>query len=151
MTRIGTIAIGFALLATAPAAADEAATVRAYFAAYNASKFAVVGLSESLSRELKQYGIGVSVLCPMIVETGLTERSMRMRAGEKAATGPAPQIPATEQMRGGVKQPEEVAERVVRAIDRGQLYILTHEEQREILKRRAERLDAVFAPEAWGS
>ena len=41
-----------------------------YFAAYNASKFAVVGLSESLSRELKQYGIGVSVLCPMIVETG---------------------------------------------------------------------------------
>ena len=120
-----------------------------YFAAYNASKFAVVGLSESLSRELKQYGIGVSVLCPMIVETGLTERSMRMRAGEKAATGPAPQIPATEQMRGGVKQPEEVAERVVRAIDRGQLYVLTHEEQREILKRRANRLDAAFAPEAW--
>lgn len=120
-----------------------------YFAAYNASKFAVVGLSESLARELKQYGIGVSVLCPMIVETGLTERSMRMRAGEKAATGPAPQIPATEQMRGGVKQPEEVAERVARAIERGQLYVLTHEEQREILKRRADRLDAVFSREAW--
>ena len=120
-----------------------------YFAAYNASKFAVVGLSESLSRELKQYGIGVSVLCPMIVETGLTERSMRMRAGDQKATGPAPQIPATEQMRGGIKQPPEVAARVVRAIDRGQLYVLTHEEQREILKRRADRLDAVFAPESW--
>ena len=52
-------------------------------------------------------------------------------------------------MRGGVKQPEEVAERVVRAIDRGQLYVLTHDEQREILKRRADRLDAAFAPESW--
>ena len=73
------------------------------------------------------------------------------RAAVSICSGGTPQIPATEQMRGGVKQPEEVAERVVRAIDRGQLYILTHEEQREILKRRADRLDAVFAPEAWGS
>ena len=38
---------------------------------------------------------------------------------------------------------------MVRAVDRGQLYVLTHEEQREILRRRAERLDAVFAAESW--
>jgi hypothetical protein len=52
-------------------------------------------------------------------------------------------------MKGGIKQPDEVAARVVRAVERGQLYILTHEEQREFLRRRADRLDAVFAPEAW--
>ena len=34
---------------------------------YCASKFAVVGLSEALNRELAPRGIGVSVLCPMIV------------------------------------------------------------------------------------
>jgi NAD(P)-dependent dehydrogenase (short-subunit alcohol dehydrogenase family) len=120
-----------------------------YFSAYNASKFAVVGLSESLHRELKPHGIGVSVLCPMIVETNLTRNSLRMRAEAEGAAAPIPEQPAPETMKGGIKQPEEVAARVVRAVERGQLYVLTHEEQREILRRRADRLDAVFAPETW--
>jgi NAD(P)-dependent dehydrogenase (short-subunit alcohol dehydrogenase family) len=121
----------------------------AYFSAYNASKFAVVGLSEALHRELKPRGIGVSVLCPMIVETDLTRNSLRLRAGAEGGDAPVPQQPAAETMKGGVKQPAEVAARVVRAIERGELYVLTHEEQREILRRRAERLDAPFAPERW--
>ena len=52
-------------------------------------------------------------------------------------------------MRGGVIQPDSVARRVVRAIERNDLYILTHPEQREILRRRAERIDAMFEPESW--
>jgi hypothetical protein len=47
-------------------------------------------------------------------------------------------------MRGGVV--EEVARCVVRAVDRGDLYILTHPEQREFLRRRAAKLDAMFEP-----
>jgi NAD(P)-dependent dehydrogenase (short-subunit alcohol dehydrogenase family) len=121
----------------------------AYFSAYNASKFAVVGLSEALHRELKPHGIGVSVLCPMIVETELTRNSWRLRSEAGAAAAPLPDQPAAASMKGGVKQPAEIAARVVRGIERGQLYILTHEEQREILRRRAERLDACFAPESW--
>jgi hypothetical protein len=120
----------------------------AYFSAYNASKFAVVGLSEALYRELKPRGIGVSVLCPMIVETNLTRNSLRLR-GEGDAGAALPDQPAPETMKGGVKQPEEVAARVARAIERGQLYVLTHEEQREILRRRAARLEACFEPESW--
>jgi NAD(P)-dependent dehydrogenase (short-subunit alcohol dehydrogenase family) len=119
----------------------------AYFSAYNASKFAVVGLSECLHRELKPQGIGVSVLCPMIVQTNLTANSLRLRTRARALGGPAPEPPAAESMVGGVKQPDEVAARVVRAIERGDLYVLTHEEQREILRRRAARLDAAF--ESW--
>ena len=45
-------------------------------------------------------------------------------------------------MAGGTIPPEEVARRVVRGIERGDLYILTHPEQREILRRRAAKLDA---------
>jgi hypothetical protein len=52
-------------------------------------------------------------------------------------------------MAGGVIPVDDVAARVVRGIERGDLYILTHPEQREFLKRRAERLDAVFAPDRW--
>src|SRR5437016_5522096 len=36
---------------------------------YNTSKYAVVGLSETLAKDLRPYRIGVSVLCPMGVAT----------------------------------------------------------------------------------
>ncbi len=38
--------------------------------AYAASKFAMNGFTESLREDLKQYGIGVSVVCPGSVRTG---------------------------------------------------------------------------------
>jgi len=115
---------------------------------YCASKFAVVGISESLYRELKPAGIGVSVLCPMIVETNINENSVRMRPSELRNPQDQPMPPAAA-MRGGTVAPGEVAQRVVRAIDRKDLYILTHPEQREFLRRRAARLDAMFEPDAW--
>jgi NAD(P)-dependent dehydrogenase (short-subunit alcohol dehydrogenase family) len=115
---------------------------------YCASKFAVVGLTESLSRELRGRGIGVSVLCPMIVQTNIDANTLA-RHPDPARRAQAPPSAPAGAMRGGVIQPEEVARRAVRAIDRGQFYILTHPEQREILRRRADRIDAVFEPGSW--
>jgi NAD(P)-dependent dehydrogenase (short-subunit alcohol dehydrogenase family) len=114
---------------------------------YCASKFAVVGLTESLYVELRDQGIGVSVLCPMIVDTKINDNSLRMRPA--ALRNPAgtdlPQTGgAAPAMVGGTITPESLARRVVRAIDRRELYILTHLEQRDILKRRAARLDSAF-------
>jgi short-subunit dehydrogenase len=115
------------------------------FGIYCASKFAVVGLSESLHRELRGSGVGVSVLCPMIVDTPIAEntrnvlRRSRAGPGEIAAPAPAPGL-----MKGGVISADEVAARVVTAIERDDLYVLTHPEQREILRRRAARQDAAF-------
>lgn len=121
-----------------------------YLGIYCASKFAVVGLSESLHRELRPQGIGVSVLCPMIVETNLPANTQRLLRRSRGEPEPPPGTPDPGvAMRGGVVQPAEVATRVVRAIDRGDLYVLTHPEQREILQRRAARLDACFEPERW--
>jgi NAD(P)-dependent dehydrogenase (short-subunit alcohol dehydrogenase family) len=115
---------------------------------YSASKFAVVGLSEALHRELQDHGIGVSVLCPMIVETPINENSVRNRPAALRNPGEA-FVPPTAAMAGGTIPPEEVARRVVRAIDRKDLYIFTHPEQREILRRRAARQDRMFEPERW--
>ena len=114
---------------------------------YCASKFAVVGLTESLFVELRDQGIGVSVLCPMIVATNINENSLRMRPAElrNPAGTDIPQTGgAAPPLVGGTIQPEQLARRVVRAIERRELYILTHPEQREILKRRAARQDASF-------
>ncbi len=115
---------------------------------YCASKFAVVGLSEALHRELKPRGVGVSVLCPMIVETGINENSVTRRPAELRNAG-EPVIPPAAAMLGSTIKADEVARRVVRAIERKDLYVLTHPEQREILKRRWVRQDAMFEPETW--
>jgi NAD(P)-dependent dehydrogenase (short-subunit alcohol dehydrogenase family) len=117
---------------------------------YSASKFAVVGLSEALQREVKPLGIGVSVLCPMIVDTAINENSLRMRPSDLRNAGEEELVlPPANAMAGGTIPPAEVGRRVVRAIDRGDLYILTHPEQREILHRRAAKLDTMFKEEFW--
>jgi NAD(P)-dependent dehydrogenase (short-subunit alcohol dehydrogenase family) len=121
---------------------------------YCAAKFAVVGLTESLHRELKPQGIGVSVLCPMIVQTDINRNSVRNRPAALRNPGdpldfeePGAEVQGA--MKGGVIAVEEVARRVVRAIDRGDLYVLTHPEQREFLRRRAAKLDTMFETDRW--
>jgi NAD(P)-dependent dehydrogenase (short-subunit alcohol dehydrogenase family) len=116
---------------------------------YAASKFAVVGLTESLHRELGPRGIGVSVVCPMVVETDINQNSVRMRPAQLKNPGAEPVVPPAGAIVGGVIPPDEVARRVLRAIERNDLYVLTHPEQRKYLRRRAERLDAMFEPDVW--
>jgi len=108
---------------------------------YCASKFAVVGITESLQRELKSEGIGVSVLCPMIVNTNIntSERNrpeeMRNPGAQRETLG---EMNATFSR---VIEPSAVGDMVVKGIREKALYILTHGESREPLRRRAERLD----------
>jgi NAD(P)-dependent dehydrogenase (short-subunit alcohol dehydrogenase family) len=123
-------------------------TGMSWLGVYCASKFAVVGLTESLHRELRDQGIGVSVLCPMIVATEIDKNTREVL--DRSNTGPTNAVvPPQSDIKGGIVQPEDVAKRVVRAIERGDLYVLTHMEQREILARRAARQDAVFEPDHW--
>ena len=115
---------------------------------YCASKFAVVGLTEALHRELRPHAIGVSVLCPMLVQTSINENSFRNRPDALRNPG-APVVPPAGALVGSTIAPDEVARRVVRGVERKDLYIFTHREQREILRRRAARQDAMFEPDAW--
>ncbi len=117
---------------------------------YCASKFAVVGLTESLAREMAPHGVGVSVLCPMVVQTDINTNSIRNRPEELRNPGASltpPDLGGA--MVGTIITVEEVARRVVRAIERRDLYVLTHPEQRDILRRRAARQDRMFDPGQW--
>ena len=51
-------------------------------AAYTATKFAVLGLSEALRVELRPHGIGVTAVCPGLINTPIT-RSSRMRGSSE--------------------------------------------------------------------
>jgi NAD(P)-dependent dehydrogenase (short-subunit alcohol dehydrogenase family) len=105
---------------------------------YNTSKYAVVGLSETLAKDLRAYGIGVSVLCPMGVATGI-QTSERNRPPHLRNTAPAKAEPV--ELMGRTLAPGEVAAAVVAAIRANQLYVITHEEGLEPLRRRSQRLE----------
>ena len=94
---------------------------------YCATKHAVVGLSESLYRELEGTGVGVSVLCPSAVNTDifLSERNRpfgaELSAGENAALAPL-----REAVRSSGIAPAQVAGNVVDAIRTGSFWVFTH-------------------------
>ena len=73
---------------------------------------------------------------------------MRARPEDLQGENETP-APGAESLVGNIISPEEVAVRAVRGIERNDLYILTHLEQREILRRRAARLDSTFGDDVW--
>ena len=104
---------------------------------YNTSKYAVVGLSETLAKDLKPYGIGVSVLCPMGVETRIRESERSRPAALRNEPGTAG---AAVELIGRYLAPDTVAGMVLDAIRRGELYVITHDEGLEPLRRRFDRM-----------
>jgi short-subunit dehydrogenase len=115
---------------------------------YCVTKYGVVALAEVLARELRPHDIGVSVLCPMRVATniGASERNRHLDYGGAEASPRVPdQSETNEELAGRVLPVEHVAGRVVEAILANELYILTHEESREAVRRRFERIDRAFS------
>lgn len=87
-------------------------------AAYVASKHAVVGLSETLFRELEADGgaVGISVLCPALVKTAIA--GTREVEGKTVSAIDSPHA----------MEPEDVARIALDAVEAGQFWILTHGE-----------------------
>jgi NAD(P)-dependent dehydrogenase (short-subunit alcohol dehydrogenase family) len=94
---------------------------------YTASKYACNGYSEILRAELAPEGIGVSVLCPGLIATGLAQTSARNRPTLYGGPLDEPkQMPP--EMAAQAMQAEEVGPIVVRGIKANRLTILTHPE-----------------------
>jgi NAD(P)-dependent dehydrogenase (short-subunit alcohol dehydrogenase family) len=112
---------------------------------YCVAKYGVVALAETLSREVRANGIGVSVLCPMIVDTGLMTNSERVRSDDY---GPASSAQPPQELPSAATDPEVRAEDVARltadAILANRLYIVPHQAARPSIQRRFERIDRAF-------
>jgi len=127
------------------------ASVAGLFAApfmgpYNASKFAVVAISETAFNELAMTGsnVGVSVLCPSWVKTRIHE-SARNRPDDlrNEADDGVPDSVVAEAIAGfiaGGLTPEDVAEQVADAVAAKRFYILTHPDSKEMVRQRMEAI-----------
>ncbi len=96
--HVANVASGFGLMA-APGVAP-----------YCTTKFAVVGLSESLRAELAPHGIGVTAICPGVINTDIINRG---RFADDRVKGNSQEFFAK---RGHA--PEKVAKAIVRSIKR---------------------------------
>lgn len=112
---------------------------------YCVAKYGVVALAEVLARELKADGIGVSVLCPMVVATniGMSERNRNPDYGAAHAP-PGAAVPNSEIRADVVLDVDGVARLTVDAILSDRLYVLPHHGSRGSIRRRFERIDATF-------
>lgn len=118
---------------------------------YCVAKYGVVALAEVMSRELRAHDIGVSVLCPMRVGTniGASERNRTEVYGGPEATSPVlDQGADNDDLAGRVLDVDDVARLTVEAIVHRRLYVLPHEESREPIRRRFDRIDRTFAEQA---
>jgi len=99
---------------------------------YNVSKSAVVALSQTLRHELAPDGISTTVVCPGFVQTNLTS----------TLRSPDPDVTKVMQrlMQSSTVTPQDVAEQVFAAVQRGEFMVLTHRDGRRF------RLMQRFAP-----
>ena len=114
---------------------------------YNASKFAVVGISESLFHELANTGknVHVSVLCPNFVRTRIfeSERNMPKELASYAENPESQEIKkiAAALVNAGIDA-ADVAKAVEDAVVNEKFWILTHEHSATSHHRTASRVDA---------
>jgi len=109
---------------------------------YCTAKFAIAGMMESLATELQGSAIGVSVFFPGPVQTNLGATTGEVRP-EHLKNEPKPDVgPDGRPPRAFTFDPsvfmtiDEVGKRVLRGIERGDLFIMTHPEFTDAIKAR---------------
>lgn len=108
---------------------------------YATSKFAVVGLSESLHVELVKHNIGVSVLCPGPVATNIIRNTVEMRpASDPASSTVTKTLADAEGRLAAGTPPDAVGEMVIEAMKAGRLFICTDDIMSEPIKIRTQML-----------
>ncbi len=111
-------------------------------APYVATKYAVVGISETLYEERADHGIGCSVLCPGNVQTQIVASG---RNRQDSVGGPDHRVnkEVQTQISQGI-DPLQVGRIVRQAVLDEDLYIFTHPETREIAETRFNAILAAF-------
>ena len=110
--------------------------------AYNVTKHAVVALSESLYHDLRLRGspVGVSVLCPAYVPTGIadSERNRPRELLNPAKSSSKEETMLKKAVASGKLSADDVARAVVAAVKEERFYVLTHPRIKGAIRARME-------------
>ena len=119
------------------------------FVVYVAAKAAVVTISETIRDDLAGENIGVTVLCPGPVRTNIHELSKNRppQFGVGDAFREAEEAGATKVPFPSMMEPAEVGSRVLNAIRKNELYVITHGEWRPAAAARHAALLAAMPEE----
>lgn len=82
---------------------------------YGSTKFAIVGFTNALRNEAKEFGINVSVVCPTIVNTPLYDTAIYNKVDAKKAL----------KTRDSLQTPEVAAKKIIRGVRRNKAVIHT--------------------------
>lgn len=128
---------------------------------YNTGKFAVVGLSEAVRLDLVDSKVGISVLCPGVVNTQIFESGRNRPENLQAETDTASQLlnadqeglgtdqTSIEEIFAGALDPAVIGDMVLYAIQNDEFYIFSHPELGAAVETRAEEMKASF--ERWAA
>ena len=120
---------------------------------YTTAKYGVVAITETLHEELAPMGVGASALCPGVVNTRISQsaRNRPESAGgpvSEEEMGPPLELPPGMELPriigANVREPEEMAARVVEGVKHNDLYIVTHPETREAVEERFAAIMGAF-------
>ena len=118
--------------------------------AYNVTKHAVVALSESLYHDLRLRGspVGVSVLCPAYVPTGIAdcERNRPRELLNPAKKPSKEEAMLKKAVASGKLSADDVARAVVAAVKEERFYVLTHPRIKGAIRARMEDILDERAP-----
>jgi NAD(P)-dependent dehydrogenase (short-subunit alcohol dehydrogenase family) len=101
-------------------------------AAYNVTKHAVVAYSETLHHDLRERGsaVGVSVLCPAYVPTGIADSERNRPANVEPSVKTKETLARAQMLKKAVASgrlsADDVARAVVQAVKDERFYVLTH-------------------------
>jgi len=116
---------------------------------YTTAKFAVHGLSDALRWSLLPHGIGVSMVCPGLVKSKIYESDQIRPAELSTDVTPADEefmriLPG---LHDAGMDPEEIGEKVLRAIEWNDFYVFTHPDHRDELRGIFDEIIAAFPDE----
>ncbi|HZQ72038.1 MAG TPA: SDR family NAD(P)-dependent oxidoreductase [Burkholderiales bacterium] len=112
--------------------------------AYNVTKHAVVALTETLHHDLRSRGarVGVSLLCPAYVPTGIADSERNRPAGistsRKSGETLAREAMLKKAVASGRLSADDVARAVVDAVKTERFYVLTHPRIKGAIRARME-------------
>jgi len=122
-----------------------------FMAPYHATKFAVVGYSESLELELEGSNIGVSVLCPTWVQSNIYNASLASpsKIGGKADGGAEdltqnPVFQTTKALVDNGMSAEKFADLVLTSVEKKRFYVFNDPEARAAIDVRRSKILADY-------